>query len=370
MARVFHFVPVISRHDAIGYSITALNRFMLEAGIDSYTVCQTDQIRSAPIFTLTVDDMIAMSPDKDDLLIYHYAFIDNNNQLLLSLPCRKILIYHNITPGHFFRALGRGDLADGCDAGRAHLAWMRSGFDAAVGDSAYNAQELLDNGYASPSVIPVFYNDRFFADDAALNHRVLERRLDGEASIAFIGRIVPNKRPDNLIRALAILKKMLRRPVRLRWHGKVWDRPYMMSLRRLAEDLGVEHEVSFEINQPVAALRTSLAAADAFVSVSEHEGFMVPLLEAFSAGCPVVALDAAAVGETCGPAACLVREPDLELIAAHVAHLHNDRDLRLDLTRAQSRRAQDFSHRRTLRKWDDLLKDFIPTPLVSHAHRV
>ena len=370
MPRVFHYHSSITDHDAIGFSIVTLHAAMIEAGILSYTVSGADPAQASPRSTLTIDGLYELGPGTDDLILAHYSYADHNIQRILDAPCRKILVYHNITPGHFFRALGRGDLADGCDAGRAHLAWMRSGFYAAVGDSAYNAQELLDNGYASPSVIPVFYNDRFFADDAALNHRVLERRLDGEASIAFIGRIVPNKRPDNLIRALAILKKMLRRPVRLRWHGKVWDRPYMMSLRRLAEDLGVEHEVSFEINQPVAALRTSLAAADAFVSVSEHEGFMVPLLEAFSAGCPVVALDAAAVGETCGPAACLVREPDLELIAAHVAHLHNDRDLRLDLTRAQSRRAQDFSHRRTLRKWDDLLKDFIPTPLVSHAHRV
>jgi glycosyltransferase involved in cell wall biosynthesis len=243
---------------------------------------------------------------------------------------------------------------------------MSGVFDAVVGVSAYNAQELIDNGFAAPRVIPVFYNDRLFAGSAG-NQRVLERRLEGETSLVFIGRIVPNKRPDNLIRVLAILKKMLRRPVRLRWHGKVWDRAYLMSLRRLAEDLGVEHEVSFEINQPPEALRASLAAADSFVSVSEHEGFMVPLLEAFSAGCPVVALDAAAVGETCGPAACLVREPDLELIAAHVANLYNDRDLRLQVTRAQSRRAQDFSHRRTLQKWDNLLRDFIPTPLVSHA---
>jgi glycosyltransferase involved in cell wall biosynthesis len=245
---------------------------------------------------------------------------------------------------------------------------MAGGFDAAVAVSAYNAAELREKGYADPQVIPVFFNDQLFTADA-LNHEFLERRLRGEASLVFIGRLVPNKRPDNLIRVLAILKKMLGRPVRLRWHGKVWDRGYLMSLRRLAEDLGVEHEVSFEINQPPAALRTSLISADSFVSVSEHEGFMVPLLEAFSAGCPVVALDAAAVGETCGPAGCLVREPDLELIAAHVAQVHNDHDLRRQLIRAQSRRVQDFSTGRTLQKWDALLRNFLSTPLVNHAHR-
>jgi glycosyltransferase involved in cell wall biosynthesis len=295
-------------------------------------------------------------------MIVHYSFLDHRLQEILSLPGRKIIVYHNITPGHFFRALGQAGLADGCDVGRAQLGGMAAGFDAAVGVSAFNAAELIERGYATPRVIPVFYDDHFFADGGVSAQAFLDRRLSGEVNLVCIGRIVPNKRPDNLIRVLAILKKMLRRPVRLRWHGKVFDRSYLISLRRLAEDLGVEHEVSFEINQPPEALRASLAAADCFVSVSEHEGFMVPLLEAFSAACPVVALDTTAVGETCGSAACLIRDPDLELIAAHIANIHADRDLRLALIRAQSRRAQDFSRRRTLAKWDDLLRDFLPTP--------
>jgi glycosyltransferase involved in cell wall biosynthesis len=131
-------------------------------------------------------------------------------------------------------------------------------------------------------VIPVFYNARCYADSTTDNEDFLKRRLAGEISLVFIGRFVPNKRPDNLIRVTAALKKMTGRPAGLRLHGKVWDIPYFRWLRSLSEGAGVEHEISFEINQPQVALRTSLASADAFVSMSDHEGFMVPLVEAFS----------------------------------------------------------------------------------------
>src|SRR5207248_908186 len=51
--------------------------------------------------------------------------------------------------------------------------------------------------------------------------------------------------------------------------------------------------------------------ASVFVSLSEHEGFGVPLLEAMRFRLPVVAYDAAAVGETVGKAAVLLAERDL-----------------------------------------------------------
>ncbi len=280
------------------------------------------------------------------------------------------MVYHNITPGYFFRRFGQSLLADACDQARAKLGDMRSGFDAVVGDSGYNVQELADCGYIGPVVIPVFYDEQFYRDTARDPDIFLERRMGGTINLAFIGRYVPNKRYDNLIRIAAMVNRMTGKPARLRLHGKVSDRCYFLSLRRLSEDLGIEQDVLFEVNQPREALRFSLATADSFVSASEHEGFMVPLIEAFAVGCPVVALASSAVSETCGAAGLLVRDPDIEQIAARVVAVHEDADLRRALIRAQSARAEFFSTTQTLRKWDALLANFLEHPLVSHAHSI
>ena len=370
MPRIYHYCPSITRRDAIGYSLTFLHNAMLAAGIPSFLVCDRNSLRFAPPFTLAFDEFVALRPASDDVVLFHYSFADDNAAAMMETACRKVMVYHNITPGHYFRGVGQDGLADACDRGRAHLGAMRGCFEAVAGDSGYNAAELAEQGYPDPQVVPVFYNDRFFGDGGSGHASFLERRATGQANLVFIGRYVPNKRLDNLIRVAGILKHQMGLPVRLRLHGKVWDRGYFLWLRQLAGELGVEGDVSFEHNQPQADLRASLASADAFVSVSEHEGFMVPLVEAFSSGCPVVALASSAVTETCGPAGCLVRDADLELVAGHVAAIRTDRALRLALIRGGSRRAAAFSSQRTLRKWDMVLRDFIPEPLVAHAHRV
>lgn len=370
MARIYHYCPTIAHRDAIGYSLSYLHKAMLRAGQPSFLVCDSNVVASAPPFTLSFEEFVALRPTRDDIVLFHYSFLDRNAQPMMELPCRKIMIYHNITPGHFFRSFGQQALGDVCDAGRSYLSEMSGAFEAVVADSAYNGNELSAAGYPTPHIIPVFYNGSFYADGTTDHDAFLQRRLEGEVSLVFVGRFVPNKRPDNLIRVAAAVKKLLGRPVRLRLHGKVWDEGYFRWLRRLSEELGVEHEISFAINQPQTALRTSLASADAFVSMSEHEGFMVPLVEAFSAGCPVVALKSSAVTETCGPAGYLVDEPDVEMAAAYVATITRDRDLRRNLVRAQSARACDFSEQRTLAKWSALLQNFISKPLVNHAHRI
>lgn len=370
MARIYHYCPTIARRDAIGYSLTYLHKVMLRSGIPSYLVCDSNVVAAAPPFTLSFEEFVALRPTRDDIVLFHYSFLDRNAKSMMDLPCRKIMIYHNITPGHFFRSFGQQALGDMCDAGRSYLSEMSSSFEAVVADSAYNGEELSAAGYPKPNIIPVFYNASFYADGTTDHDAFLQRRLKGEVSLVFIGRFVPNKRPDNLIRVAAAVKKLLGRPVRLRLHGKVWDESYFRWLRRLSEELGVEHEISFAINQPQTTLRTSLASADAFVSMSEHEGFMVPLVEAFSAGCPVVALKSSAVTETCGAAGYLVSEPDIDLVAAHIATVTRDRDLRRNLIRAQSARACDFSEERTLAKWSRLLQNFVSKSLVNHAHRV
>ena len=86
--------------------------------------------------------------------------------------------------------------------------------------------------------------------------------------------------------------------------------------------------------------------ADAYVSLSEHEGFCVPLIEAMAADVPVLAYAAGAVPETLGGSGVLFAPKDLEVAAELLGLLVYDRPLREQVLDGQRRRLQDFAPQR------------------------
>jgi len=76
------------------------------------------------------------------------------------------------------------------------------------------------------------------------------------------------------------------------------------------------------------------------VSVSEHEGFGVPILEAMAAGVPVVAYGSTAVPETMGGAGVLMRSKDPAVIAATVEAVQSDHELRARIIERQKTRVE------------------------------
>jgi glycosyltransferase involved in cell wall biosynthesis len=111
----------------------------------------------------------------------------------------------------------------------------------------------------------------------------------------------------------------------------------------LIERLGLGGAVWFAGSVDDAALLAYYRAASAFVSLSEHEGFGVPLLEAMRFRLPVVAYDAGAVGETVGNAGILLRERDLPETAEAAAMVGERTELREALVAAGERRLNAFN---------------------------
>jgi glycosyltransferase involved in cell wall biosynthesis len=83
--------------------------------------------------------------------------------------------------------------------------------------------------------------------------------------------------------------------------------------------------------------------ADAYVSLSEHEGFCVPLVESMAMDVPVLAYAAGAVPETLGGAGVLFSPKDLEFAAEMLGTLVYDRSVREQVIAGQRRRLRDFS---------------------------
>jgi len=96
--------------------------------------------------------------------------------------------------------------------------------------------------------------------------------------------------------------------------------------------------------------------ADILAFPSEFEGFGLPLIEAMTVGCPVVATSAASIPEVVGDAALLVPPGDHEALAEAILKVLSDSGLRGKLVERGRTRARGFSWDRCAERTLDLFK--------------
>ena len=174
----------------------------------------------------------------------------------------------------------------------------------------------------------------------------LERLLsDGLTNILFVGRIAPNKKIDDHIRLAEHYKRYVDAYYRFIFVGRCDAVPhYYHAVRRLVTEYQMLPE-RFWFTGPVpdAELAAYYRHAHAYVSLSEHEGFCVPLVEAMATDVPVLAYAAAAVPETLGGAGVSFAPKDLEYGAELLGGLIYDDDLRRGVIAGQRERRRAFA---------------------------
>ena len=165
----------------------------------------------------------------------------------------------------------------------------------------------------------------------------------GGSDILFVGRIVPSKAQHELVKALWAYRRLYDAKARLHLVGGTSSFEYTKALQDFVNDLGLSADVRLpgEVSDP--ALAAYFAAADVYLSLSAHEGFGVPLVEAMVAGVPVVARGAGAVSDTVADGALVLAASDPSYIAAAVHRVATDEQLRATLTAAGARRAAELS---------------------------
>lgn len=357
--RVDQWVPALHRGDAIGDSTLLMREALRSFGYlsDIYTYNQDPGV-----------SVVAFDQWKEgsetDVVIFHYALISPMNEAFAKLRSRRVLQYHNITPPAFFLPWD-SEIHKILSQGLQGLAPLAPTTTLALGDSEFNRGELERLGFPRTGVLPIAIDfDRYFEP----SNPVLKKRLsDSRTNLLFVGRIAPNKRHDNLLRVLAYYKKNISTGVRLLAVGKHPRREtgvgapieghYLDALTRLYSELGVEPaDVVFTDGVSHDELLAYYESAHVFVSMSEHEGFGVPLVEAMLKRVPVVALAGTAVTETLGGAGVLFERPDIAEFAETAALLAKPGAPREAVLRGQDRRVQDFATRATLGRLRDIVE--------------
>jgi glycosyltransferase involved in cell wall biosynthesis len=303
------------------------------------------------IFALTIDDNMqgealpfadARATD-GDLTIFHFALPSPMTDAFAHLRGAKVLQYHNITPAGFFAPYDPG-LFRLAAFGRRELATLSDRVDLALGDSEFNRQELETLGFRRTGVMPIAVNTRRITD--APRRPALERILgDGLVNVLFVGRIAPNKKIEDHIRLAEMYKRYVDAYYRFIFVGRCDAVPgYYAQIRALVNEYRMlSDRFWFTGAVPDEDLAAFYRWADAYVSLSEHEGFCVPLVEAMAADVPVLAYAAGAVPETLGGAGVAFAPKDLEIAAELLGSVIYDRGVRAGVLEGQRRRRQDFA---------------------------
>lgn len=281
-----------------------------------------------------------------DLTILHFATASPMSAAFATVPGARVLHYHNVTPARFFAPYDAGLTATAATA-RRELAGLAGRVDLALGASDYSRRELEALGFRRTAVLPILLDLNRLR--RAPRVPSLEWLLqDGLANILFVGRIAPNKRIEDHIRLAEHYKRYVDASYRFIFVGRYDVVPgYYESVRSMVATYRMLPE-RFWFTGPVP--ERELAAyyrnAHAYVSLSEHEGFCVPLVEAMTMDVPVLAYAGAAVPETLGGAGVSFAPKDLEYAAELLGGLIYDEPFREGVLAGQRARVREFERER------------------------
>jgi glycosyltransferase involved in cell wall biosynthesis len=318
------WVPAAHRADAVGDSARRMRDLLRRMGHDS------------DLYALTIDpdlrdDVRPFDQHgalEGDVTIFHYALPSPMSERFAALARGRVLLYHNVTPARFFAPYNAGIFRLAA-LGRRELASLVGRVDLALGDSEFNRCELERLGFEPSGVLPLAVDlDRL--TQAPRRPALEELLVDDLVNVLFVGRLAPNKCIEDHIRLAEHYKRYVDARYRFIFVGRTDAVPrYYRTIRALLGEYRMLMD-RFVFTGPVpdADLATYYRCAHAYVSLSEHEGFCAPLVEAMAFDVPVLAYAAGAVPETLGGAGLLFSPKDLEHAAELLGMLVYDEDLR------------------------------------------
>jgi L-malate glycosyltransferase len=276
MIQIHQVLATLGYGDAIGHQVLGIQRVLRQQGYQSEIFVETADYRLEPL-TRDYRDLVDFS-HPDNLLLHHFSLGSKASRTAFALPDRMALIYHNITPPEYFVGVNRR-LARQCFGGRRELGAYANRSDLALGDSEFNRQDLEQLGFQRTAVLPVVPG--FSHLERQPNWLVADQFDDAWTNIIFVGRVIANKKIEDLIRFFHAYHTRFNPRSRLIIVGahSGFER-YLAALNQLTARLGLHHVhlVGHVTDEELVAY---YEIADLFLCASEHEGFCVPIVESF-----------------------------------------------------------------------------------------
>lgn len=353
--KIIQVVPSLNYGDAIGNNVIALYWTFKNEGYDSEIFSEYINPKYKKI---AKSIMKWEEPDRDSVIIYHMAIGWDRIDIIKNAICKKIAVYHNVTPPNFFKEY---DLKSYllCKTGLREVKSLKDTFDYCICDSDFNKRDLISYGYDCPiDAIPIL----IAFDDykkTPLNEIIAKWSNKTGSNILFVGRIVPNKKYEDIIASFYMYKKYYDKDARLFLVGSYNEKDaYYQRLTKYIEQLQLD-DVYFSGHIKFEEILAYYSIADLFLCLSEHEGFCVPLVEAMYFNVPIVAYDSCAVGETLGDGGILLKEKNFLEIAGTIDYIVHHDELKKTIQENQKDRLKYFNNERIKKEVLQKINGFI-----------
>jgi len=284
--------------------------------------------------------------------IYHHSIGSDVPDFLAKQQLNLLLIYHNITPTTYFARSDpmRMELAR---KGRAQLLSLREQTGLAAADSAYNELELLEVGYENTAVLPLPLNQEKF--DLPLNETLAAQLQQSGPRLLFVGRLAPNKKQEDLVKLLYYLRR-LEPSAHLYLVGDRWEIGYDKWIEAMAADFEIGAGLTLTGKLSQQDMVTYYKNSDLYVSMSEHEGFGLPLIESMYCSLPILAYGTTAVPYTMDDAGVQFYKKDYEALAELIQLLMRNDALRQRVVARQHERVRSFLEPEVRAQFERLLR--------------
>lgn len=355
---IHQMLPDFGYGDAIGNDVLEIQKALKGFGYDSEIYAQHIHSKLTGAARPPWEYKEISSPE--NILIFHFSIGSELSEFVKRLPDRKILIYHNITPSHFFKGINV-EVERRCAWGYEELTNLAPYFDLALGVSDFNRRDLEQAGFRKTGVLPILvdFKNYYLAQEAALKKKL----QDGKVNILHVGRLVPQKKIEDLVKAFYLFQKRLFPESRLILVGTDSGvRNYSRAVKNMIEELAISQKILFAGFASFRELITYYHSAHLYLCLSEHEGFCVPLMESMFFGIPIIAYLTGGIPETLGGSGVGLAQKNWEEIAETMALVLEDKGLREDIVKGQKERLQYLS----LEKNRERLKAHLQPFLEGH----
>jgi len=337
--RVDQILPGFSTGDAISNYTLELQRIIRNWGYESEIYCIYQHASRDGKALINDYNEHRLANKNGDITIFHFSIGSELTEYFKTVKGKKVLVYHNITPPEYFRAIS-DEKALVLYEGRKELQELVGVSDLALAVSEYNCGELLEAGFTNTGVLPLIVNFKYLSTKPS---RKILRRFSGYyQNFIFVGRIAPNKKLEDVIKVFYYYKKLINPKSRLFLVGSASgiDR-YLAYLRGLIIEFDLP-DVHITGHVHTDELMSYYNLADIFICMSEHEGFCIPLLESMYFKIPIIAYESTAIPETLNGCGILVKEKNFPAIAEMADLVLNDKNLRNKIVVRQNERLKNF----------------------------
>jgi glycosyltransferase involved in cell wall biosynthesis len=357
MAAIHQLVAGFTNGDAISNEAIVMRGVFRSWGFESDIFCETKRV--LPELRGQTRDLQNCRSDfkPDDIALLHLSMGSEVNDIFPQLSSKKAILYHNVTPSHYFDMINR-QTSFSLARGQRQVASLAGVAQVNMADSTFNADEMTKLGYGNVQILPLVLDLEKLK--TSFDRKTMRAYSDGTTNIIFVGRVAPNKKLEDVIKAFCYFHRFVKPDSRLILAGSyAGTERYQNILLTQARDLELS-DVRFTSNIPQPQLNAIYKCGHLFLSMSEHEGFCIPVIESMAHDVPVLAYAAAAVPETMDGAGVLFHEKKFDAIAEMMGRMINDPALREAIIRKQQQRVARYAARDLVSELRRMLDPILP----------